>query len=258
MVPSKEDLHSMNRKTRFLGLLLFLALCLIPTALASSPVFFDGFALYPPHGTSQTSILAMIRPDEPASGSLWLYMFWDDMPIKTRLEDPVVNKVHTYMWDVIIQAPQEPFYCKKGPHKITCRIEDDEANVKYAVYTFTIDDTIPDVSWFENLPQEFINQIKGPKGDTGATGPRGIGEQGIQGEPGPIGIGIQGEPGPIGIGIQGEPGPIGIGIQGERGPPGQRGEAAELSKMTIFGTIGISLASLAASIYGFYQRRTPA
>lgn len=78
--------------------------------------------------------------------------------------------------------------------------------------------------------EDFLQSVKGPKGDigpqgiVGPQGPKGdAGPQGIQGVQGPQGIqgerGIQGEPGP-----QGEAGPVGPqGPQGEQGPEGPQG-----------------------------------
>ena len=72
-----------------------------------------------------------------------------------------------------------------------------------------------------------IGNIKGPKGDTGATGP--IGPQGPKGATGATGPqGPQGEIGPIGPqgpqGKQGDTGPQGpAGIQGKQGPTGPAG-----------------------------------
>ena len=234
---------------------LLVLLVMVPMAYADSPVFFEGFALYPSHGTSQTNILAMIRPNKPASGSLWLYVFYDGWPIITRLMDPIVDKAHTYMWDIFIQPPQEPFYCKKGPHTVTCRIEDDDGNVEYGIYTFTIDETIPVASWFDDPPQEFIDLITGPagpKGDTGATGPQGIqGVQGIQGDRGLQGIdGVQGEVGSKGVGIQGKPGP-----QGEQGPIGPAGDTTQLSATLLLTNIAISLVATAISVYTYRKVR---
>jgi len=253
----------MNRKTRFLGLLLFLVLCLIPTALASSPVFFDGYAVFPSKGDSQTNILAVVRPDKPTDNSpMWLYIFWDDVPIIKRLLDVKVGTIHTYIWDVTFQPPQKQEYLAKGDHRITIWVEDNDGDIKMGVYNFQITEIIPCPEWFEELSDAALEALRGPqgvKGDKGNAGP--VGPTGSQGTAGPQGdIGPQGKQGEKGT--QGSPGPQGAqgvpGSQGARGPPGPRGEAAELSKITIFGTIGISLASLSVSIYGFYQRRTPA
>ena len=84
---------------------------------------------------------------------------------------------------------------------------------------------------FNGTLEEWLDSLKGEKGDTGAQGPQGIqgetGPQGPQGETGPQGTkgetgpqGPQGETGPQGT--QGEPGPQGP--QGETGPQGPQGE----------------------------------
>lgn len=84
---------------------------------------------------------------------------------------------------------------------------------------------------------EYLQNILGPKGNTGDTGPQGIqgpvgpqgpvGETGPQGEIGPQGPqGIQGPAGPEGP--EGERGPIGeTGPQGIQGPAGETGPAGE-------------------------------
>lgn len=106
-------------------------------------------------------------------------------------------------------------------------------------------------------------QLKGDKGDTGATGP-----QGAQGETGPIGLkgdqglegprGLQGEKGETGFkgdkgdtgakgdtgdvgatGPQGEIGPQGIqGIQGEVGPKGNQGDKGDKGDTGLTGATG--------------------
>jgi len=220
-------------------------------------VFFDGYAVFPSKGDSQTSILAVVRPDKPTDNSpMWLYLFWDDVPIIKRLLDVKVGTVHTYIWDVSFQPPQDPQYLATGDHKITIWVEDYDGDIKMGVYNFQITEIIPYPEWFEQLSDAALEALRGPqgvKGDKGNAGP--VGPTGIQGVTGPQGTqGLQGRQGEKGI--QGIPGPKGeLGSQGERGPPGPQGEAAQLSKITIFGTIGISILSLAASIYGFYQRR---
>ena len=76
--------------------------------------------------------------------------------------------------------------------------------------------------------EDFINSLKGEKGEQGIQGPQGIqGEVGPQGPVGPQGEqGPQGEMGPVGPqGIQGEQGPVGP--QGEQGPQGLQGPRGE-------------------------------
>jgi len=115
---------------------------------------------------------------------------------------------------------------------------------------------------------ENVGVVTGPQGEQGIQGEQGPigltgaqGEQGIQGEQGPIGLtgpqgeqGIQGEQGPIGLtgtqgdqGIQGEQGPIGLigpqgdqGIQGEQGPIGLTGPQGDQGIQGEQGPIGLS------------------
>lgn len=91
----------------------------------------------------------------------------------------------------------------------------------------------------DNAAFHFHN-MKGVKGDTGATGPQGeTGPQGPQGPKGDTGsqgpkgdTGPQGEQGPQGIqGIQGETGP-----QGEQGPQGATGPQGPTGSAAGFGT----------------------
>lgn len=104
-----------------------------------------------------------------------------------------------------------------------------------------------------------VGPIRGPKGDTGDTGPQGIqgepgpqgpqGIQGPQGDTGPQGIqGPQGDTGPQGPqGIQGEMGPQGPqgiqGIQGEMGPQGPQGLPGEQGPQGIQGPAGPGVAA---------------
>jgi len=208
----------------------------------SSPVFFDGYAVYPSHGTSKTTILGMVRPEKRTDNTpLWLYIFWDDLPIRQRVMDTLDGTIHTYMWDVIFTPPQDSSYCKKGTHMITFWVEDKDANIQLGVYTFTIDDTIPDVSWFDDLPQVFIDQITGPVGPQGVSGPQGpAGTDGTAGVQGPIGpTGPQGPQGTMGPnGAPGERGYNGTqGISGEDGVDGKNAPVVLLYAALILSAI---------------------
>lgn len=195
----------------------------------------------------------MVRPDEPASGPLWLYIFWDDMVIVQRLMDPVVDKIHTYMWDVTFQPPQVPLYCKKGSHKVRFRVEDEDANVQYYQLSFEITDTVPDLSWFDDLTQTELDKITGPPGPKGDPGVQGIpGEDGITGPQGPAGPqglqGTQGNPGELGaIGLIGP-----TGIQGESGLDGSDGKNAPV--LLVYGSLILSAFSSLGVLLLFSRR----
>lgn len=98
---------------------------------------------------------------------------------------------------------------------------------------------------FQGTEQEWLNSLRGPKGDPGLQGPPG--PPGPPGEPGKNGVdgvngeqGIQGPPGKDGIngekgeqGLQGPPGlPGRDGTKGEPGTPGPKGEAFKYSDFT--------------------------
>lgn len=86
---------------------------------------------------------------------------------------------------------------------------------------------------------EYLQNILGPKGNTGETGPQGI--QGPVGPQGPVGEkGPQGDIGPQGPqGIQGQPGPEGPkGETGSVGPAGEQGPAGPQGSQGIQGPVG--------------------
>lgn len=99
---------------------------------------------------------------------------------------------------------------------------------------------------------DFIQLVKGPKGDQGIPGEVGPkGDQGIPGAPGPIGPqGLVGEMGPVGpVGPKGDSGgpmgPIGpkgdrgeTGAIGPKGEKGDRGETGSIGPQGIQGTVG--------------------
>ena len=112
---------------------------------------------------------------------------------------------------------------------------------------------------FEGSEQEWLESLKGEKGDPGQQGPQGekgdIGPRGPKGETGDIGPrgpqgiqgiqGPQGEQGPQGpVGPQGEKGDVGPqgkqGPQGETGPRGLKGDTGERGPEGLQGPQGIS------------------
>ena len=88
---------------------------------------------------------------------------------------------------------------------------------------------------FKGSEQDWLDSLRGPKGDPGKNGVDGVnGERGIQGPPGPPGKdGINGAKGEQGL--QGPPGPPGRdGTKGEPGTPGQPGPKGEAFKYSDF------------------------
>ncbi len=238
-------MNKMN-KMKVVLVVLVVSLYLFPSVNAA-PIL---KTLAPWSGDSQTDILAIIRPEKRTDNTaMHLYIFWNHLPIVTRLCDTVIDKKHTYMWDVTFNPPQDLQYLKKGSNTLVFWLEDVDGKIQTYTCIFTVTDRIPDVSWFNDLPQAYIDKITGPageKGDTGLPGPTGPqGETGKEGPKGPTGS--QGESGDVGP--QGEIGPIGpAGIQGELGGPGPQGEKGEVGNLNIFISGATLLMSIAALV----------
>jgi len=224
---------------------LIISLSLLPS-VGADPILKK---LAPWSGDSQTDILAIIRAEKRTDNTpMYLYVFWEDLAIITRLSDTVIDKKHTYMWDVTFTPPQDPRYLEKGSNQIVFWIEDIDGIIQSYPCVFTITDRIPQPSWLDDLTQKEIDEITGPEGPPGEAGPPG--PEGPEGEPGPQGP--VGPPGPVGSGApgpQGETGPRGIvGPQGagEQGPQGEIGPAGSFN--TIFSIVTVVIAIVAIFI----------
>jgi len=204
--------------------------------------------LAPWSGDSLTDILAIIRAEKRTDNTpIYLYVFWEDLAIITRLSDTVIDKQHTYMWDVTFNPPDDPRYLRDGSNSILFWLEDVDGNIQSYPCVFTITDMIPQPSWLDDLSQEELDLIRGPEGPPGEAGPPG--PEGPQGEVGPIGpVGSPGPQGSLGsLGPQGEVGPRGIvGPQGagEPGPQGERGPAGSFNIIFAIVTVAISMVAI--------------
>ena len=97
---------------------------------------------------------------------------------------------------------------------------------------------------YDDFTPEQLENLKGPKGDTGPVGPQGLtGPQGPKGDTGPEGLtgeqgpkGDKGDVGPQGPqGIQGLTGPEGpIGPQGIQGPQGEKGDKGDTGSSGVY------------------------
>lgn len=243
----------MNHAHARIGIVfLIFSLSLLPTVKAGP--FLKTLA--PWSGDSQTDILAIIRAEiRTDNTAMHLYVFWEGLPIVTRLSDTVINKQHTYRWDVVFTPPQDPRYLKKGSNLINFWLEDaDGVILKYSCI-FTITDRIPQPSWLDDLTQKELDAIKGAEGPTGEVGPPG--PQGPEGELGPGGP--VGPTGPVGSGVPGPQGAIGprglVGPQGAGvpGPQGERGPAGKFN--VVFSIVTIVIAMLAIFIAFISDRK---
>lgn len=223
---------------------LIISLSLLPSVRAD-PILKK---LAPWSGDSQTDILAIIRAEKRTDNTaMHLYVFFNDFAIITRLSDTVIDKKHTYMWDVTFNPPDDPRYLKDGSNQILFWIEDIDGKILSYPCIFTITDRIPQPSWLDDLTQKQIDDITGPEGPPGEVGPPG--PQGPEGEVGPLGpVGPPGSQGPLGaLGPQGEIGPRGIvGPQGagEQGPHGEIGPAGSLNIIFCLIVIAISIVAM--------------
>ena len=101
--------------------ILIISLCLFPSVRAD-PIL---KRLAPWSGDSLTDILAIIRVEKRSDNTpMYLYVFFNDLAIITRLSDTVIDSKHTYMWDATFNPPDDPRYLKDGPNQIVFWIED--------------------------------------------------------------------------------------------------------------------------------------
>lgn len=227
-------------KTRWMIIPLILLFALLLPCVSAADYPFDViYDIFPHGGDSDEDILIYIRvvhpnPNEP----LVAYVFWDSRPIVQRQGDVVVNKIHQHRWDITFLPPKD--LCSKGVHDIRIWVEDSSNNiVKWPYYAYTIKDTVPQLEWWGDLPQEFIDMITGPQGETGETGPQGPqGPQGISGTQGETGLtgseGPRGDPGPQG--------PVGQALVGPAGTQGEPGTSVDpLIPYTALGIASLSL-----------------
>lgn len=184
---------------------------LLPLAVAT-PLTSVTVEAYPNEGDVTTDILVHVRGETYGSHLIpvYLYLFWDGKNIIERQEaikHPYISDPWWELsWDIWIQPPNEYPYSELGKHTITAILENEQGVTTKSNATFNIVNYYPPPEWWQDLPQEMIDQIKGEQGKQGIQG-----DQGIQGTLGPIG--------PRGKqGIQGEQG-----VKGEQGDQGSRG-----------------------------------
>jgi hypothetical protein len=204
--------------------------------------------IYPKEGTIFTDIYIQIR--NLGDGILFhLYAWWDDKLIIERLQNPDYAQYswqHDYkgLYDTHISTPNEYPYTELRNHTVFIEIWKERTTffLNFTL-TFKIVEYYPPPSfykeWWDNLPQEFKDQLKGELGEQGIQGFQGI--QGVQGE-----RGLQGTQGERGLqGIQGERGLQGV--QGVQGNKGDKGEAGYTPWDVISIIIGISLLAISIS-----------
>ena len=155
--------------------------------------------VYPSKGDITTEISVHVRGEPYSPSSLFgnyrtaaadyprLYLYYDDICIVQRMAcvtSPGIGDYSYYYcsWDVNVTVPNEYPYSELGLHNITAVVEASDSTTAVAITTFEVVNYFPPPKWWEDLPQEFIDEITGPQGPKGERGPQG--EIGLQGEPG--------------------------------------------------------------------------
>ena len=110
-----------------------------------------------------------------------LNIYFDDVLIANQIKPVTYPKYGDYSyyeasWDYSFMVPNKYPYSELGEHVITAKVEAADGTTETNTANFTINNYIPPPEWWEDLPDDFIDSIRGPAGEQGP--------QGIQGEPG--------------------------------------------------------------------------
>ena len=195
----------------FLTVLMF-SLILIPSVSGAVDAT---YSIMPSKGISTQPILILIRGEPTTSPEpLYLYIYWDGVPLVSREISPKLAKTETYqrIWDKSITIPA--LYNSYGKHSLQIWVENLNGEMDKMNYQYTVTDGVPDVEkWdaFIKANPDLLPYLIGPDGAKG--------DIGLQGKPGDDGL--NGDKGDLGdVGDQGPPG-----IQGIPGPEGPKGSA---------------------------------
>jgi len=219
-------------KSRYL-ILPAIILCALFIPLVSSIEFKLNVERPTYEGATNAPIVLFITTTPLSATKPWhLYVYWDDFLIKDGVPSAkITTNSYEHRWRFSFLPPKD--YCSKGSHTIQVWVCATDGTIGKKTLYYNIKSIVPQLSWWESLPQAFIDKITGPAGTTGSVGSTGVagptGSQGPQGEPGTTGpegatgpTGLQGETGEQGpMGPRGEPGVDGIdGIDGKSAPIG--------------------------------------
>lgn len=214
------------KKLVLIPLVLFLTIYLIPLA-SSTTVTSASVEIHPVQGDITTTIFVHVR-GEPYKGGIVtaqgdvpvLYLYYDNKSIVQRMK--AVSYPRPYsdysdyecVFDVSFKVPNEYPYSELGVHNVTAIIEASDGTKANATTSFEIVNYIPPPEWWEDLPQDFIDEITGPQG-----------EQGEQGLAGPQGV-------------KGD-----TGLQGLKGDKGDKGDTGPYPSEAVMFNLGISAVS---------------
>jgi len=233
----------MNKSNITLFLVVLLSTSIVFYNVGAEEETFElNVSMYPVDGDSTTNIKLIVTTTPLTSIGSWsLYVDYVDKGIINDKPDIRVGKTSTYkhQWIVIFNPP----FGKEGrsyPIRIVVMTNTGEMYEKYR--SFRITDTIPQISWMEDLSdkeKELFKGEKGEKGDPGIQGPPGDSIEGPPGPPGPKGD--KGDPG-----IQGPPGKS---IEGPQGSPGK-----SYPEMIFYIGLFLSIISIIISLWIYVTR----
>jgi len=195
-------------KKNILVLMSLIFFLLLTKSVSASTIVGATIEVSPGQGDITTDIFVHVRGEPYTGGFLTvagdvpvLYLYYDDKVIVERMK--CITKSRGYgdfsdyevSFDVSFKVPNEFPYSELGVHNITAVIEASDGTSANSTATFEMVNYIPPPEWWQDLPQEFIDEITGPpgpqgeqgtQGEQGSTGPQGLkGDKGDKGDTGP-------------------------------------------------------------------------
>ncbi len=241
-------------KFRQLVLLFFVSFSLLIPSVSSTEYQLNVEHM-PYEGNTDTAIVVFATTTPLSGSSPWyLYLFWDGVPVKDGMADvKIAAGSYEHRWRFSFYPPKDR--AQKGSHYVQIWVYDHEGTIGKKTFYYNIKSVVPRLDWWEDLPPEFVDSLRGEDGVDGAKGDPGIQGDSITGPAGPQGpIGERGPMGPQGlegIGIEGIPGQTGLsGVQGIQGEPGKSYPGMVFNVVVIF-----SVFSLLISLVSIFYRR---
>jgi len=136
------------KKGAILLVVLILLLPLVPAEAAIDATY----SVMPGKGGSTQEITIMVRGVPLVSEDpMWLYVFWDDVPLVKRQADlAVAGGKREHRWDVTIKPPAGYNYI--GKHDLDIWIEGADGTFKKLYWSYTVTSGLPPIEWWQNLP----------------------------------------------------------------------------------------------------------
>ncbi len=180
----------MNPRLLIVPIIALLLLSCVPCgALAAKFWVAD---IYPEKGTTTQGITILVRMagGEEATGTTprYIYVFYDGSALVKAQAAPYSEStgLYTYKWDLAITVPQTASATAYGTHTVTVRLEEADGSATEKDIEYTISSGAPVGEWYKSLPSSFWatlwttmpssvkEELRGEKGDAGASGARGV------------------------------------------------------------------------------------